>query len=325
MGGAVSTDKKDSIYKLVQKAKVERVKEASAHGIASAQEEAMIGEGNDATVEKGWAMEKEGVEEEVQWNLSYPRSAWLTCQLRLHSELCVGDASSPPSTGEGKQQEAKQQEARTNEDEVAKIRSAYAVLAAAADASEEAPPLMTIVPPLMTSAGCALTRKGSLVQEGTKEGVQEGTNVAANEGKSAYCLFFEAKRAEILSGLTPEQAIVKAAELPVIEKGREKGGRGKGGASEITAAWEKEMRKKNSQALYARPDGTQSRCAGKGGWTLHEVNRMCNTVVGTDRNQWAVETGAYTTRMCTMPGMQALAKSAVLIGWPPCLPPDILA
>ena len=62
--------------------------------------------------------------------------------------------------------------------------------------------------------------------------------------------------------------------------------------------------------------------------SLHEVHRACSAVVGFDRNQWAVEQlqqheherrPAYRTRMCTMPGMAALAKSSVLIGW--CAPP----
>ena len=50
--------------------------------------------------------------------------------------------------------------------------------------------------------------------------------------------------------------------------------------------------------------------------TCHEVHRLCCTVVGMDRNEWARETALYQVRLVTIPGLWMVAKSDLLIGWP---------
>lgn len=57
------------------------------------------------------------------------------------------------------------------------------------------------------------------------------------------------------------------------------------------------------------------------GNTLHTIDRYyrsCATVVGLDRNEWAVEAseGKYETRLRTM-SKCVTGKSLILIGWQP--------
>jgi hypothetical protein len=204
-----------------------------------------------AAVEEVTVAGAEEVKATDKANLNYPRSKWLVGQLR-------GYLPPPPPSQEKKQIWST-------------IYDTYAELAAAADASEEAPP-----PTPSAESTAVVSTNGEKAEVGETGGGATGTKQVENVGESTGLVATEQRGSRVIN----------APSVQLLHR---------------------------TEALHTRPNagGTVE------GWTLHEVHRMCNSVVGTDRNQWAVETAAYTARMCTMPGLAASAKSAVLIGWPP--------